>query len=303
MKNIKIDFVPSFRYNHTEFLSRIFMKLTVLIDNNTIIDQYFLGEPGVSYLIEDEGKQILFDAGYSNAFLLNAQKMNLDMLQNDFIVLSHGHSDHTWGLIALLEKYEEAKKNFRPYKTSQIIAHSTIFNSKSENGQSEDGCSFLKDKLSEYFHLYLTKEPFWITKNLVFLGEIVRKNDFENQEPYGKVTSEKGIEDDFMLDDSALAYKSKEGLVIITGCSHSGICNIVEQAKKVCGENRIADIIGGFHLMKPSQKQLNGTLEYFRKIQPKELHACHCVDFSSKIELSKVANVKEVGVGLSLEYN
>ena len=61
------------------------MKLTVLIDNNTLIDRYFLGEPGVSYLIEDEGKKILFDVGYSNAFIINAQKMAASLLDLDLL--------------------------------------------------------------------------------------------------------------------------------------------------------------------------------------------------------------------------
>ena len=60
------------------------MKLTVLVDNNTLIDKYFLGEPGVSYFIEDEGKQTIFDVGYSDAFIANARKLsiNLDLLNN-----------------------------------------------------------------------------------------------------------------------------------------------------------------------------------------------------------------------------
>lgn len=65
------------------------MKLTVLIDNNTLIDRYLLGEPGVSYLIEADRKKILFDTGYSDAFILNARKMNIDLLDIDHIVLSH----------------------------------------------------------------------------------------------------------------------------------------------------------------------------------------------------------------------
>ena len=58
--------------------------------------------------------------------------------------------------------------------------------------------------------------------------------------------------EDHILDDSALAFRTDEGLVIITGCSHAGICNIAEQAKTVCGNDRIIDIIGGLHLIKPS---------------------------------------------------
>ena len=71
------------------------MKCRVLMDNNTIIDRYFTGEPGLSFLIEAEGKRILFDTGYSNAFLGNAKKLEENLLNLDYIVFSHGHLDHT----------------------------------------------------------------------------------------------------------------------------------------------------------------------------------------------------------------
>jgi 7,8-dihydropterin-6-yl-methyl-4-(beta-D-ribofuranosyl)aminobenzene 5'-phosphate synthase len=105
------------------------------------------------------------------------------------------------------------------------------------------------------------------------------------------------------MDDTALAYKSEKGLVIITGCSHSGICNIVEYAKKVCNDDRVVDIVGGFHLLNPPSKQLYSTLEYMRSLKPNEVHACHCTDLYSKIQLSQVVNVKEIGVGTVLEYD
>jgi 7,8-dihydropterin-6-yl-methyl-4-(beta-D-ribofuranosyl)aminobenzene 5'-phosphate synthase len=105
-----------------------------------------------------------------------------------------------------------------------------------------------------------------------------------------------------MLDDSAIAYRSSKGLVIITGCSHSGICNIVEHARTVCGNERIVDIVGGFHLLNPSQEQLQGTISYLKTINPTVVHACHCTDLMSKIEMSRSVELKEVGVGLVLEY-
>ena len=277
------------------------MKLTVLIDNNTLIDRYFLGEPGVSYLIQDSNIQVLFDVGYSDAFIQNANKMNIKLLNTDFVVLSHGHIDHTWGLVPLIKLYTEAHIEKLKCRDPVLVAHPLVFNTKSMADINEIGSIISKEKLSKHFSLKLSKNPFWLTKKLVFLGEIERSNDFENKEPLGKVHNDK-IEDDYLLDDSALAYKSSSGLVIITGCSHSGICNIIEYAKKVCKEDKVIDVIGGFHLLKPSDKQLNGTLAYFQKLKSKELHACHCVDLNSKIALSKVGNLKEVGVGLSLDY-
>jgi 7,8-dihydropterin-6-yl-methyl-4-(beta-D-ribofuranosyl)aminobenzene 5'-phosphate synthase len=277
------------------------MKLTVLVDNNTLIDRYFLAEPGVSLFIEQGGKRILLDVGYSEIFIKNAQKMNIDLRTLDYIVLSHGHLDHTWGLDPLIRLYTESIIEDIPHKRPTVLAHPLTFFSKKFEGM-EIGSLISQDKLSQHFKVKLSKDPLWITKRMLFLGQIERKNDFEGQKPIGSIMKPTGEEPDYLYDDTALVYKSPKGLVIITGCSHSGICNIVEQAKKLCEEERIIDIVGGLHLLDPPKEQLQGTLEYLRKLNPKQMHACHCTDLNSKIALSKVVNIKEVGVGLILEY-
>lgn len=212
------------------------MKLTVLVDNNTLIDRYFYGEPGVSYLIEEEGINILFDTGYTDIFIKNAHKMSMSLMNISYIVISHGHIDHTWGLIPLLRLYNESKLENINYTKPTIIAHNQAFLSKRINNDEEIGSIISEKKLCRRFNINLTKEAFWLTDKLVFLGEIERKNSFENKIPIGKYEYE-GIEiDDYVMDDSALVYKSSKGLVIITGCSHAGICNIIEYAKKICKE-------------------------------------------------------------------
>ncbi len=279
------------------------MKLTVLIDNNTFIDRYFLGEPGVSYFIEDEGKSILFDVGYSDAFIRNAQKLSIDLRYADTVVLSHGHLDHSWGLVPLIRLYTESIIEKQPIKKSTLITHPLTFSSKRIDQLPVIGSLLTEDKLSDYFYLKLSRTPEYLTNRLVYLGEIERNNEFEAQHPVGKTLID-GIEkDDFLFDDSALVYQSSEGLIIITACSHSGICNTVEYARKVCGEDKVVDIIGGFHMLNPSPEQLQKTMEYMKRLRPASVHACHCTDLNTKIELSNVVNIKEVGVGLTLEYS
>ncbi len=148
----------------------------------------------------------------------------------------------------------------------------------------------------------LERDPLWLTDNLVFLGEVERTNGFEAVVPIGRIIRDGVEEDDYVIDDSALVYTSPEGLVIVTGCSHAGICNIIEYAKKVCGDDRVVDIIGGFHLTGSSYEQLQGTLEYMKELQPGTVHAAHCTDLNSKIMLSRVVDLREVGVGLRLAY-
>ena len=278
------------------------MKITVLLDNNTLIDRYFLGEPGVSYLVEADGKKILFDVGYSDAYIKNAQKMNINLLDVDYIVLSHGHLDHTWGLDPYLKLLTEAIIEKIKYRKPAIVTHPLTFNTKKAADLAEIGSIVSGKKLSEHFELKLSRQPVWLTDNLVYLGKIERLNDFEAKRPVGKVIINNEEKDDFLEEDSAMAYKTSKGLVIITGCSHAGICNITQYAKKVCNDDRILDIIGGFHLLNPSAEQINGTVDYLKKTNPTVLHACHCTDLNSKIVLSKACNMKEAGVGLKLEY-
>jgi 7,8-dihydropterin-6-yl-methyl-4-(beta-D-ribofuranosyl)aminobenzene 5'-phosphate synthase len=278
------------------------MKVTVLVDNNTLIDRYFLGEPGVSYLIETEGKKILFDVGYSEAFILNARKLSIDLLDVDFVVLSHGHMDHTWGLVPLLRLYTEARIERLDPKKPTLVTHPQTLCSRRVGDLPEIGSLLSEDRLSGFFHLQLSRSPVWLTERLVFLGQIERTNDFEAQKPIGKIVEDGREKDDSVLDDSALAYKSPHGLVIITGCSHAGICNIVGQARRVCGEERVVDIVGGFHLLDPPAGQLAGTLEFLKALVPASVHACHCTDLGSKVALSRVVDLQEVGVGLILEY-
>ena len=277
------------------------MKLTVLVDNNVLQSKNFLGEHGLSLYIEENNKKILFDTGYSDAFLKNAAKMGINLLDLDYIVLSHGHYDHTWGLNYYLAFYSSALKQNINVKKPVILTHPYTFFEKFKQGYGEIGCLMSKEKLSKNFEIKLSKEPFRITENLVFLGEIPRKNDFEGNETIGSVCINNEFEDDYIKEDSALVYKTgKNENVIITGCSHSGICNIADYAKEVCGQSAIIDIIGGFHLINSSKERLSKTADYLSKIGLNEIHPCHCTDFYAKIFLAKYLNLKETGVGLKL---
>ncbi|MCP3922530.1 MAG: MBL fold metallo-hydrolase [Desulfobacterales bacterium] len=270
------------------------MELNILVDNTTI-DKRYSSEPGLSILIEDENTKILFDTGNSDIFLKNAVKMGKDLTDLNYIVLSHNHIDHTGGIESLIEYYADSKID--PFKKMSLVAHPEVCEAVYK--KFKDPALLSKASLSKFFHLKLSRKPQSLGPEFTFLGEIPRLNNFESM-PYGR--RERRDESNLILDDSALVYHSKNGLVIITGCSHAGICNIIEYAKEVCDDHRVVDIIGGFHLLKPKMHQLEGTVSYFGKLKPEAVHACHCTDLKSKKALSKVVNIKEVGAGFSISY-
>lgn len=278
------------------------MKLTVLTDDNIYNHKGLLAEHGLCFYIETDGKKILFDTGYSDIFIKNAKKLGLNLLDLDYIVLSHGHYDHTWGLTHYLEYYTNALNKKIKAKKTTIITHPNTFFKRFEEGAIEVGCPISKEELSKHFNVKTTKEPFKLTKKLFFLGEIPRENDFEAIKPMEKLFINGEYQDDYVTEDSALAYKSDEHLSIMTGCSHSGICNIIEYAKKISKLEYINHIIGGFHLINSSNKKMDKILEYFSTQNINELNACHCTGLKARIKLASKLNLKETGVGTELIF-
>jgi 7,8-dihydropterin-6-yl-methyl-4-(beta-D-ribofuranosyl)aminobenzene 5'-phosphate synthase len=280
------------------------LTLTVLVDNNTLTDRYFTGEPGLSFLLETRGKKILFDTGYSGLFLANAGRMGIDLLDLDFVVLSHGHLDHSGGLVTLVHHLTQAMIEEFPHKIPELIAHPACFYPKEKLPLRNFGSLLDESEIRRQFPVNLSSCPVRITDELVFLGEIPRKFPFETTDP-GKrriLLPDGRKEPDRLLDDSALVFRSDEGLVIITGCSHAGICNIAEYGKEVCCETRVIGIIGGLHLLAPSPSRLKGTGEYLRDLRLQSLHACHCTSLSAKIALAGYCPVQEVGIGMKLKW-
>ena len=268
--------------------------ITILTDNNTITDRYFLGEPALSILIETETQKILFDTGYSDVFLKNAVKLNKDLGKLDFIVLSHGHNDHTGGLQYIIDLLKTEKHK------PEIVACKGVFCQRCDDIDGDFGCPVEKKQIESVFNTKYIKEPYFITENIVFLGEIPRNNGFEAKQPVG-VLKETNTPD-FVMDDSALAIKTEKGIILITGCSHCGIVNLCEYAKQVCKTYKIRSIIGGLHLKDAEENQVNKTADYLKSMGLESLYACHCTGFQAQCQLNSVTNLKETGSGLEIIF-
>ncbi len=260
------------------------MKLTVLCDNTARIDAYYLAEPGVAYLLEEGEAKILFDTGYSDVYVRNAEKLGIALEDLTALVISHGHNDHTGGLVHLPPQGRKLP----------LYGHPLIFERKLYHGD-EIGAPYTEAEAGEIFDLRLSAEPVQLTEHLWFLGEIPRTNDFENQSPVGQRMVEGQWVPDYLPDDSALVYRGQEGLTIITGCSHSGINNMTAYAQKLFGEERVVGIIGGFHMLQMN-RQAEETVRWLDKLRPRHLRPCHCTCFHARAAIQSCVPTGETCV-------
>lgn len=268
------------------------MKLTVLADNNTYIDQYYLGEPAVCYLIEDGEHVVLFDAGYSDVFLENAARMRIDLGRVTDIALSHGHIDHTGGLPAYFERFSQAVR---------IHAHPGAFQPKREQGKNI-GIPLPLSRLPANAEPKLTKTPAAVSERIWFLGEIPRTYAFEENRAVGETLSGCGCwEKDALLDDSSLALLLPQGVFVVTGCAHAGICNTVKYAKERTEKTRVLGALGGFHLFETGEA-LEQTMETLHTLGVERVYPAHCTSLAVKSVFCRAFDTVEVGVGFNLEW-
>ena len=158
-----------------------------------------------------------------------------------------------------------------------------------------------KDEIIKLANVNFSDKPVKVSKNITYLGQIPYIMDFENRKLMGEIEIDGEYKDDYIMDDSALLYDTSDGIYIITGCSHSGICNIIEYAKKVSGKDKVLGIIGGTHLQEINE-QLYKTIEYFKENNIKELYPCHCTKFYVKAEMFKNLDIKDAHVGLEINW-
>lgn len=231
------------------------MKITALTENISK-DEKIAPEHGLSLYIETENNKILFDMGQSSLFLNNAEKLGIDLADVDMAVLSHGHYDHGGGLPAFLEVNTKApvyvnRHAFGDYYngTEKYIGLDKSFSDNKRLVFTDDVC-----KISESLTLFSCNER----EKYVDLGSF-GLNKFENAE---------FAPDDF-LHEQYLLIEEKGKRVLVSGCSHKGIINIVRWFEPDV-------LIGGFHF---SKLPLDDTLaEYAETLNSSGItfYTCHC---------------------------
>jgi 7,8-dihydropterin-6-yl-methyl-4-(beta-D-ribofuranosyl)aminobenzene 5'-phosphate synthase len=243
------------------------IRITVLIDDKTSRADLD-AEHGLSLWIEYGEKRILFDTGQSGNLIGNAEKLGIDLAQADAIVISHGHYDHIGGLESVLNFAHNAEIYLHP------SAIETKFSQKTTLAKSI-GMSTSSKKALRGRNIIWTAAPAWLFSGVAVTGQVPRINDFEDVGG-SFFLDETRKKADAMLDDQSLFVESAKGLIVVLGCAHAGVVNILDYVAKLTGQNHIYAIIGGMHLLNASAERIERTIKEIEKYKAQQILPAHC---------------------------
>ncbi|MDY6827199.1 MAG: MBL fold metallo-hydrolase [Bacillota bacterium] len=274
------------------------LSINVLVDNmadhimkstssaNRFTEKYLLAEHGLSMLIDinDVGERIMWDTGATKIALIeNMKSMGIDPVTVTKIALSHGHKDHTTGLMSMLKKIK---------RQIPVVAHPEIFLERwrvKENGRKELIPLLPREKWeAKGAELILSKGHYELAPGCWTTGMVPRRS-FEKSGISSWVVVRQGNEyvQDNINDDQAIVVNLKDkGLVIISGCAHSGIVNTIEYARKISGVDKVRAIIGGFHLARSNLDEIKRTIDAIKSYCPSMVVPMHCTGFKAICEFS-----------------
>ncbi len=247
------------------------VRITVLAENSVVVPFDVIGEHGFAAFIETPNFNFLFDTGQGKALINNALALKKDLSSIKFLYLSHGHYDHAGGLLDLLK----IKSPLTIYTHKDAFSKRYWFKG---GVKKYIGIPFSKSYLESLGANFVYEKEFReIEKGIYSSGEVERKTSFEKIDEEMKVENENGeLVQDQIWDDFSLAIDTSKGLVVILGCAHSGIVNILNHFINKTGKKEIYAVIGGTHLGFATDEQINATLEVIDKYNIQKLGASHC---------------------------
>lgn len=269
-------------------------RITVIVDNKSNNDMQ--GEWGLCVLVEYAEKKILLDAGSSNLFLENMQKLGIDVAGIDYATLSHAHYDHVNGFPAFFQHNQKAKLYLRDHTACDCYAKKRIF--RKYIGIPRRMLRKYTDRIEMVSGDYQITDGVWLvphkTKGLESIG---MKELMYRKTPSGWVP------DDFSHEQS-LVLDTEKGLVILNSCSHGGAGNIIDEVKATFPGKKVYGLIGGLHLFNKSEEEIRKVAGTIRDTGIEYVCTGHCTKDRAfgilKEELGDMADQMYVGYQIEI---
>jgi 7,8-dihydropterin-6-yl-methyl-4-(beta-D-ribofuranosyl)aminobenzene 5'-phosphate synthase len=257
------------------------LKVTIL---STMLADRGVGEWGFAALVESDGHRILVDTGARpETVLSNARELDVDLSDVQQVILTHNHSDHVGGLLTLRREY--MKKN--PAALSVVHVGKGIFYSRPETDGKEGNpmLALRQDyestggKFVEHDQAIELFPGAWLT------GPVPRTYPERNWSVTGKVKTPEGLVEDTVPEDQSLILNTPKGLVMVTGCGHAGVINVLTFAEKEFPKTPVYAVVGGIHLFPASDQQLDWTADKLKEFGLSYLIGAHCTGIESVYQI------------------
>ncbi|MBN2428207.1 MAG: MBL fold metallo-hydrolase [Deltaproteobacteria bacterium] len=251
------------------------VKITTLIENSPGEHHALKTEHGLSFCIEKDGHCILFDTGQSGAFIDNAEQLRIDLSALEHVILSHGHYDHSGGLRALTELTTSFQLSMgRGFFEEKYGFRNNAYEYLGNNFDEK----YLKEKLIPYHFVHQPLSEIIPGVYVVTDFPRVHRDEVINQR--FRVRRGNTFLPDPFDDEVLLAIDTSQGLVVLLGCSHPGMKNMLDAVVKLL-KRPIYGVLGGTHLVEASEASLAESLDYLGDEKFKVVGVSHCTGQSA----------------------